>query len=180
MPGVECIPLKYDWPDWWSKMELFRPDIEGDFLATDLDNVFLGSLGDILSVSRYTTQLGESNALAYYLQDVRAIIWQEWIRDPAKWMHDFDPRYAKVRNSFGDGGFIKSLMTAEQHWEELLPNQVMNLSALGADGAGRMSPLLRWPFTAKDLPKEARVLLCWRPHRPWLLPALRNLYQEKA
>lgn len=181
VPGVETIPLKYDWPDWWSKMEAFRPDIKGGFLLTDLDNVFLGALNDILSVTEYTTQRGESNALAYYPEDVRAIVWGEWIRDPERHMREFDQRYAKVKHQFGDGGFIKSIiMHADHHWEDLLPNQVLNLSALGADAAGRRSPLLRWPFTVRDLPKEARVLLCWRPHRPWLLPMFRSLYQENV
>ena len=47
---VETVPLKHDWPGWWSKMALFDPAIEGDIFCTDLDNVFLGPLDDILGV----------------------------------------------------------------------------------------------------------------------------------
>lgn len=171
--GVECIPLLHHWPDWWSKMELFRPDIRGDFLCTDLDNVFLGPLTDVLSVDKYTTQRGESNALAYYPEAMRAAIWEAWVRDPAEHMRRFHPLTAVNPRSFGDAGFIASLTHAEQYWEDLLPGQLVNLSELGAT---RKSPGPPWPFRPKDIPPDTRVLLCWRPHRPWLLPALRRLH----
>lgn len=172
MPGVECLPLQYDRPGWWCKLEAFRPGIRGDFLLTDLDNVFLGPLDDILSVSKYTTQLGESNALAYYPEAVRAMIWEEWIRDPQEHMNYWDPLKTPVRNQFGDGGFIKSLVHAKQHWETLFPGQVTNivefLPALRACSAPWS--MKRWPMLLRDIPKNTRVFLCYRPWRPWTLP----------
>lgn len=40
--GVRRIPLATDWPGWFAKLELFRPDIglRGGVLFTDLDNYF--------------------------------------------------------------------------------------------------------------------------------------------
>lgn len=178
VPGVECIPLKYNWPDWWCKLEVFRPDVRGDFLLTDLDNVFLGPLDDVLSIGTYTTQLGESNALAFMTEGVRDQVWREFIRDPAYHMNFWHPLKTPVRNQFGDGGFIKSLATANTHWEEELPGQVINISQLGGrSGEPHLPfmPLLRSAF----MPPDARVLLCWRPHRPWNVPAFRRfgMYQ---
>lgn len=41
----ERIPLEYNWPGWWSKIELFRPGvINGPTLYCDLDNVVVGSI----------------------------------------------------------------------------------------------------------------------------------------
>lgn len=182
VPGVECIPLKHHWPDWWCKLEAFRPDIGGDFLLTDLDNVFLGPLDDVLSVDKYTTQVGESNALAYYPQDVCELIWKDWISDTARHMDFWHPSRTPVRQQFGDGGYIKSLVTAQQHWEELLPGQVVNIAFTGK---GRTHPNDMWTrrriaSRLVDLPKGIRVLLCARPTRPWHMPMFRSLYEEKS
>lgn len=148
-------------------MELFRPDIRGDFFCTDLDNVFLGPLDDVLSVDKYTNQRGQSNALAYYPEDMRAAVWDEWMRGTAGHMHRFDPRYSVNPQSFGDGGFIASLVHADQHWEDLFPGQVLNIAELRINAP--------WPFRPLDVPECTRVLLCHRPHRPWLIPSLRRL-----
>jgi hypothetical protein len=154
-------------------MSAFDPAIRGDFLLTDLDNIFVGSLDDIVRVDTYTTQQGESNALAFYPEDVRAAIWKEWIRDPQAHMDYWHPHKTPVKHQFGDGGFIKSLMTAQTHWEDLLPGQVTNLNVIGGrTGEPHMPfmPLCR----SLQLPPNARVLLCWRPHRPWRVPMLRR------
>jgi hypothetical protein len=44
----ERIPLKHNWPGWWSKIELFRPDVvEGPTIYFDLDVVITGSLDEM-------------------------------------------------------------------------------------------------------------------------------------
>lgn len=180
IPGVECIQLNDKWPDWWCKMALFRPEIRGGFLCTDLDNVFLGPLDDILAVDKYTTQIGESNALAYYPEEVRAAVWAEWVKDPEGHMRKWHPETTPNKGQFGDGGFVKSLMSAEQHWEELLPGQVLNLVKLRTPRHPHTTwAMPTWPLKIRDVPKDTRVLLCYRPWRPWTLPAFQRLYQEK-
>jgi hypothetical protein len=178
--GVNCIPLKYDWPGWFAKMELFRPDIAGDFLCTDLDNVFLGPLGDILSVTEYTTQRGQSNALAFYPEAIRRQIWAEWIKDPQGHMYRFDQCRSELRHRFGDGGYIASVVTADQCWEDLFPDQVMNIVEFAPALKLASAPWRRslWPMRIQDIPEETRVFLCYRPWRPWLLPVfqLMGLY----
>lgn len=47
---VELVKLKHGWPGWWSKMELFRPDIfdDGDtVLYLDLDTVVVRDIGHL-------------------------------------------------------------------------------------------------------------------------------------
>lgn len=182
VPGVETIPLRHDWPDWWCKLAAFDPAIRGDFLLTDLDNVFVGPLDDILNIGTYANQRGDSNALAFMPEDVRAAVWKEWIRDPEFHMSYWHQRTTPIKGQFGDGGFIKSIAPAETHWEDVLPSQVMNIHQLGmTKQQGQFLPLSL--LRATQMPKETRVLLCWRPHRPWNVPMLRRLgmyYEEKS
>lgn len=43
--GIKIIPLINDWPGWWSKIELFRPDIfEGRVLCLDLDMIIIDNI----------------------------------------------------------------------------------------------------------------------------------------
>lgn len=44
--GVETIPLRHNWPGWWSKLELFRSDlgIDGRCLYLDLDTLVVDDL----------------------------------------------------------------------------------------------------------------------------------------
>lgn len=47
---VETIPLIHDWKGWWSKIELFRPDLfQGPVLYMDLDIVVLSSFENLVN-----------------------------------------------------------------------------------------------------------------------------------
>ena len=182
VPGVECIPLKYNWPHWWAKLEMFRPEIGGDFLYTDLDNVLLGPLDDILSVEKYTTQGGQSNALTYYPADICANIWEHWSRDPEQRMAQFARGTKEDPNAYGDGGYIKSITPFQQSWEVLFPGQVTNIVEFAPAIRMASAPwhFNSWPMRLKDIPKTTRVFLCYRPWRPWVLPVfkLMGLYND--
>lgn len=48
IPAIK-IPLRHNWPGWWSKMELHRDDLpEGRTLYLDLDSHVVNNLGPIL------------------------------------------------------------------------------------------------------------------------------------
>ncbi len=50
IPGINIIPLKYDLVGWWSKLELFNPELSTnhpDILFVDLDNLINSSLDSI-------------------------------------------------------------------------------------------------------------------------------------
>ena len=61
----ERIPLKHDWPGWWSCIELFRPDlpVEGRLLHIELDTLIMGSLGPI---ARYPAEFVVAGCEDYY------------------------------------------------------------------------------------------------------------------
>jgi len=48
----ETIPLKHNWPGWWSKIELFRPDLsKAPSVFFDLDTIIKGNIDDLLLLS---------------------------------------------------------------------------------------------------------------------------------
>jgi len=47
--GIDIIPLKNDWKGWWSKIEIFRPNLfSGRILYFDLDTVILNDITDMV------------------------------------------------------------------------------------------------------------------------------------
>jgi hypothetical protein len=172
--GVRCWALQYDWPGWWAKLELFRPDIPGDFLFTDLDNVILGPLDDILKQDSFTLQHGGWTALMTVPAGVRARVWNEFTFNPVVYMSRFRkeavPRLRGIGN-YGDAGFISWCMKTWREWEKDLPGQAVNLAAL------KQRTYLGAVWFNRP-PIEARIVLCGQPYRPWTLPMFKHLYGE--
>jgi hypothetical protein len=119
----ERIPLKYFWPGWWSKMELFRPDVKGDLLYFDLDTVIKGDLKDFL-VGRLT-MLSDFNVLdrvasgvMYLPEDSRAEVWDHWIKDPEAGM---------ASSHEGDQGYLSHHYSKKAaRWQNLIPGQIVS------------------------------------------------------
>ncbi len=47
---IDWIPLRHDWPGWWAKIELFRPDLFGEdepILYFDLDTIVVRDVGHL-------------------------------------------------------------------------------------------------------------------------------------
>lgn len=153
--GVRKIPLRYDWPGWWSKMELFRPELGaafGDILYFDLDTVVVGELGDIAEV-RYLTLLEDfyqswrlGSGMMYLPQEVRGEVWEEWIKDPAAIMASFrgDQEYLTPRWE-----------PVAERWQHLLPGQVVSYKK-------DVRP-------KGQVPGDARVVCFHGRPRPWHL-----------
>ena len=174
IPGVECIPLQSDWPGWWAKMELFRPDLKGDFLYTDLDNTITGPIDDLLNVGRLTAQIGFWTALMFLPEVVRPPVWEHFTRDPHRWMRTYER--GSCPGIYGDAGYMGSLLEKDaSHWETFPgAQQVMNIAQFMSKrwpqghGWGKIAP---W-----QIPKNMRILLSGQPFRPWTLPLFADKY----
>jgi hypothetical protein len=149
--GVETIPLRWDWPGWWAKMELFRPDLRGDFLFLDLDMSIVGPIEE-LDVGRLALMRdvyrpgGLQSAIMFLPESERGPIWQEWIRSPEQWR-------ARYRRG-GDQAFLERFwLRRAKRLQDLAPGQIASYKADVRDGRG--------------LPKSARVICFHGKPRPW-------------
>lgn len=131
--GVPCIPLQHEWPGWWSKMELFRPDILGDLFYIDLDTVVLGDLDTVIeAASGKMTMLSDfywpdrpASGLMYIAAADKEKVWQEWMIDPAEHM-----ARRGGRGTIGDQGFLgRVLGDSVQRWQDVAPGTVVSYKA---------------------------------------------------
>lgn len=173
VPGVETRELWHDWPGWWCKLEMFRSTLGGgDFLYTDLDNVILGPIGDLFNVGgKFTMQRGGWTALMYVTEQCLGL-YTDFVERPAENMAAFNQKNVEPLNgmgNYGDAGFVSfRLGRKAQHWEDILPTQVTNISQLWLNtGLGRrLAPV----------PPNTRILLCGQPLRPWRVPMFERQY----
>ncbi|MDB4726530.1 hypothetical protein OAF54_03745, partial [bacterium] len=134
IPGVPCIKLDKGWPGWWSKMEMFAPDMEkyGRILYIDLDTVITGDISDIAgydgdapAIVRDFIHGGPSQSILSYRAEQFDHVWKIFSMAPERWMEDGD----KMRPpNFGD----QIMMNEVQHpfefnyWQDLLPGQIIS------------------------------------------------------
>lgn len=118
------IPFRFNWPGWWAKLELMRPDLPGDILYLDLDTVVCGPLKPFFETTR-TTMLSDfyrpamlQSSVMYLTEADRAKIWNEWTRQgPGKVI----ARFAFLRPGFnGDQNFIEEVLGAANvaRWQD--------------------------------------------------------------
>lgn len=123
----ERVPLEHHWPGWWSKMELFRPDLAGDFLYMDLDTVVRGPLDDLfcgkLALLRdFYRPDGLGSGLMYLPERDRGEIWREWTQNPALWMAEC--------GFGGDQAFLERFWLARAaRFQDIAPGQVVSYKA---------------------------------------------------
>ncbi|MGM4986545.1 hypothetical protein [Rhizobium sp. 11_C7_N12_5] len=158
--GIRTLPLIYDWPGWWSKMELFRPEISGDILFMDLDTSIVGSLADIASINQLALMRdiyrpeGLQSSIMYIPEAAREEIWAEWIERPQHWMETYQKG--------GDQAFLERFwLDRASRWQDLLPGQIISWKshvrpAVYDDESGNGS-----------IPADARVVIFHGKPRPW-------------
>lgn len=132
LPGVEQVILSdtpcerprqmllYDWPGWWSKMELFRPDIFGDLFYLDLDTTLVDDIRPMIEVGvlaglshRGDPKRKMCSGVMYLPARYRRRIWDLWqARGPENVMRGFR----------GDQDFLYGLWPNRwQRFEKLVP-----------------------------------------------------------
>lgn len=122
VPGF--VPLEHDWPRWWPKLELFRPDLfDGPVLYLDLDTLvvgdltpFLGYRGDFAMLSDFgRPKDAQSGVMAWAPGPTSGAIWRAFTADPRRAM-----RYR------GDGEFIRAQVHGADRLQDLYPNQIVS------------------------------------------------------
>jgi hypothetical protein len=122
--GIKTIKMTHDWSGWWSKLELFRPDIEGDLLYYDLDTVVIdpvvpdGSCS--LMLADFYVPQRSGSGLMYIRHEDKAPVWAAWMRSPEEGME-----YKPTRLHHGDQGFIMDYLP-HRKWQEFHNNAIMS------------------------------------------------------
>jgi hypothetical protein len=168
----ERIPLTSGWPGWWSKMELFRPDIAGGLLFFDLDTVIAGNLDAIAAINRFAIlrdvyrggRAFQSSAM-FLPEATRREVWRKWVRDPLGHMRDC--------GRGGDQVFLESCELTRTFWQDELPGHFVSYKV-------HVRAEHRHPREtgSGSIPDNARVVIFHGYPRPrevnWLTPLLRN------
>lgn len=108
----ERIPLKHGWRGWWSKLEVFRPDvITGPTLYLDLDTVITGNLDPVttipydfamLDILERNAKVGNSGAM--WIAKPFPYVYERFAEKPEHWIKHHE-KNAKNRY-MGDQAFI--------------------------------------------------------------------------
>lgn len=164
VPGVNCRPLVRNWPGWWSKMELFDPDLPGGFLFMDLDTVIVGPLDDIEKVDKLTLlrdfyrdgvklKEGLGGGLLYLTDPERQPLWDNFTVRPSLTM---------AMNRRGDQHYFEHFwLRKHQRWQDVVPGQVISYKVHCAHG----------------IPPDARVICFHGKPRPWEVGQFLHLYR---
>lgn len=117
------ISLKHNWKGWWSKIELFRPDLNlGNCLYFDLDTLILGNIDDLVKIAQKESFImlrgfhkhskGESPAsgiMAGNFAKQSDKIYKVFVRSPQKWISRLANRTNRA-GMRGDQGFIVEMV----------------------------------------------------------------------
>lgn len=90
--GVDSVPLRHDWPAWWSKFEAYRTDLADDLtILCDLDTVFTGDAGALVDDSMaamedYFLKGRLSTALMRWRGNELDHVYERFKAEPDRWM----------------------------------------------------------------------------------------------
>lgn len=119
--GIEAVPLKHDWPGWWSKIELFRSDLlSGRVLYFDLDTVIRGSFAPL------TAYRGPFAMLTDFYKPSRpasgVMAWKAGVGDGIyhRFVQEKDEIMARYRG-LGDQGWISEVMGPVDRIQDFFP-----------------------------------------------------------
>lgn len=139
--GVETVPLLHHWPGWWSKLELFRPDLrslfaevthKGPVLFMDLDTLPVGPLdpffeygGEFAMIQEFYGRRGrfQSGVMMFRPGVVTRRIWDAWQPQAAD-------HVARFR---GDGEWLDR-HTKPDNLFELFPDLIRSYKVHSKDG----------------------------------------------
>lgn len=163
--GIDTRKLRHGWPGWWAKMELFDPELKGDFLFMDLDTVIHGSLDSFESLSKLTLlrdfyrdgkklKEGLGSGLMFLPERDRRAIWDEFM---------VNPRLTIRLNPRGDQHFLEQFwLNKAERFQDVVPGQVVS-----------------WKVNCKNgiVPPDARVVCFHGKPRPWEVGQFSGLYR---
>lgn len=153
IPGVKVIPLKYNWPGWWSKMELFREDF-GQVFYIDLDTVVVGDLTPLLNHKHKFTAWSAPRKVHHLQSSVMAWTgYKAQIFEPFKIDADYWIKECVTASCWGDQGFIGKQLNS--NWDEF---NILFPKAIGS---------FKLDFHQKEPPLDCKIVSFHGKPKPW-------------
>jgi len=162
--GVETIKLKHNWPGWWSKIELFRPDLDySQAFYLDLDTVLVNDIAHIVDREHKFTVLRNLSELRLASHPSRCkrigsgimawrkgrveYLYNEFKISPDKYMGEY-----VTSKRWGDQGFIQEIGGPFDYFQDMFPKQIVS----SKHGLKNKKP-----------PKEAKIVCFHGSPKPW-------------
>lgn len=170
--GVNTAPLLFDWPGWWSKMELFNPNhpVIGnhDILYFDIDVVITGKL-DIFKKAKNFTMLREFNhhdrvnsSIMMIPVPAKTKIWEAFTANPEQIMQE-----CITEDKWGDQGFIGSV-TKPDLWQDIIPDAIKSYKCdIATKSMIGYNPDLASKLATGKVPDSVSVVCFHGSPRPW-------------
>ena len=172
--GVRTTPLLYDFPAWWSKLEVFNPDHpclgKEDLLLLDIDTVVTGDLTPFFKQPCMTTLTDfyhehsplrpPGSAVMYIPADIKAYIWTTFMASPLEWIN------RRQQPPFhGDQGFLASILSPAR-WQDVLPGAAVSYKKdIACQGMPGWHP--QRSQGNGDIPAGTRLVCFHGKPRPW-------------
>lgn len=158
--GVECLKPLHDWPRWWAKVEIFRPDLPFErVLYIDISSVIVGSLRDIAAqdgvciTKDFYHGTPSQSVLLYNVGDF-AETYAAFLEAPNRWMERGD---LCTPPDFGDQILMNRAPVPDmRYWQDVLPGHVVSYKVDCRDGVPAGARLVK--FHGKPKPHEVNWL----------------------
>lgn len=158
--GVETVPLKHNWPGWWSKMELFRNDLDfNKVFYLDLDTVLTGSITSMVKRAHHFSVLRNlsrnkgvgSGVMAWHAPQGHRL-YNIFSKDAEKYMADY-----VTSARWGDQGFLQEHLRRYQFLQDAFPKQMVSYT-MDMNKQG-------------DPPPDTRIVIFHGKLKPWEVEA---------
>lgn len=121
------IPVKYKYPSWWCKIELFRPDVfehDDRIIYFDLDTAIVDNIDFMANQNESFVGLRDFYNMFNFASGVMS-----WVGAAGYHLHDMFERehktaIAKLRE--GDQKFISQNLDGYTFWQDLFPSKIIS------------------------------------------------------
>lgn len=155
----ERIPLKHNWPGWWSKMELYRPGLfKGPVFYVDLDTVILNNIDDMLIPGNGGYFVILRNLCRNYGFGSGLLAWEGDFSELYRiFLQNPEMNMKRFRSSahWGDQGFLQVHLENTVFWQDYYPKAIISY----------YFDMLKKGI--KEPPKEAKIICAQGLPKPW-------------
>lgn len=165
--GMKCetIPLVHNLPGWWSKIELFRPDIfekysNNIFIYFDLDTVIIDNITDFVNYPHIMSALSQI--------DSETVAGRKKEKKLASGIMAWGGDYSQIYHKFMEDPSGNMERCKKEGDQILIQESIHDFKPI----QGITSGIINYKFELRDkenLPLDAKIVYFHAQHKPWRL-----------